>query len=775
MKKDYLHDYAFLRELDKNRNKFLYVKIVVLDMQERPISEIEGRVEQGASINVDGSSSVRRTCNINFVATEEENDLTDIDNLLSINKKIKVEVGIKNNFPNEYDNDIFWFPQGIYVIEDPSISNDVSGCSISLSCKDKMAFLNGDSGGELPASTTFHEYNQIIGELKVTAWPEDPNDYTVYNFEKEVTRGEDTAQYWTWSKDDGFLGLTEETAAATIGSIESRPNLIYDVIQTLVCNYGGEGIDKIIINDVPREIKQLVRNTGSGSLFYNPEQGEFSIDQSLGTNNDGKWIEFEPGEDCGYIYEDFTYPGELISGSGETVTSVLDKIKDLLGNFEYFYDLEGNFVFQEKKNYLNVSYVPAANAKSTMPIRYDEVKIFGTDLIAGIEALQSDELRKQLLIETVNNRGLLEDYKNYNFSIEFPKTNGNFEKILLTYLNETKSWEIVNNLFLINENNYLVDYYGNQKSVYTFNGKEGLVTSFTNTPSYTNIKNDFHIWGKKGSSDSERAIHYHLAIKSKPKEMNTYRVKLLKDGTLDVLDTDSAEDSYLYTPDDWRVEIYLQGKLKQVQQRRPDIYEQEFIDLLPNIYEFEEETDKNGNKQIIGHYVDNITKGNDLEYFVDYLEPTNELYDCSIDLIGSRIEAYQEDNVIKMFSNDVPNIIILNTAGDPDYLLKMKRKCEKEGQQYNLVNSVVYSRLGVGTLGYSAQDTARELLYQYTDYNSAITFSCVPIYYLEPNTRITVYDRKSNIFGDYIIQSISLPIDPQGTMSITATRALERI
>ena len=44
--------------------------------------------------------------------------------------------------------------------------------------------------------------------------------------------------------------------------------------------------------------------------------------------------------------------------AGESVTSILDSICNVLGNYEYFYDVNGNFVFQEKKNYLNTSYVP---------------------------------------------------------------------------------------------------------------------------------------------------------------------------------------------------------------------------------------------------------------------------------------------------------------------------------------------------------------------------------------------------------------------------------
>jgi hypothetical protein len=40
-----------------------------------------------------------------------------------------------------------------------------------------------------------------------------------------------------------------------------------------------------------------------------------------------------------------TYAGDLISNIGESITSMLDKIKSMLGEYEYFYDLDGRFVF----------------------------------------------------------------------------------------------------------------------------------------------------------------------------------------------------------------------------------------------------------------------------------------------------------------------------------------------------------------------------------------------------------------------------------------------
>ena len=74
--------------------------------------------------------------------------------------------------------------------------------------------------------------------------------------------------------------------------------------------------------------------------------------------NDGTWRSFGYNEDVGYVYTSFTYPGSLVSSIGDNVCTILDKIKNTLGNYEYFYDVEGNFVFQEVKNYLNTSYDP---------------------------------------------------------------------------------------------------------------------------------------------------------------------------------------------------------------------------------------------------------------------------------------------------------------------------------------------------------------------------------------------------------------------------------
>ena len=81
----------------------------------------------------------------------------------------------------------------------------------------------------------------------------------------------------------------------------------------------------------------------------------------------------------------------------------------------------------------------------------------------------------------------------------------------------------------------------------------------------------------------------------------------------------------------------------------------------------------------------------------------------------------------------------------------------------------------ISTQGKSAKETLDNLLYNHTYYCESITLSCIPIYYLEPNVRIAVFDDTSGINGEYIIKSFSLQLAYNGSMSITATKAEDLI
>lgn len=721
---------AELKVLDEENIKTHYVKIEVLNMEEMPISVIQGRVAAGGSLSIDGNSSMRRTISLSFLAEEEDNDLSNIDNLLTINKRIRIYEGIDNFLFSKYE-DIIWFKLGVFVITNPQLQHSTSGVTISLNCQDKMCLLNGSSGGNLPTSITFDSYNQIIGYSKVENLPSNPNTYTVYH---NITNN----VYYQWDGDNWKISSYNE-----VGTIVSVPQKIYDIILTLVCNYGGIPISKIFINDIPLELKQIARFTGSGNLYFNPATSIYSMNAADIVNNPESWRVFSYNDDVGYVYTDFIYPGSLVSSIGDNVCTILDKIVSVLGNYEYFFDIDGNFIFQEIKNYLNNSYDP------------------------------TDEYRLD------NNRKV-----------------------------EIKS----NNLSILDNTNYKLDVKSNTKIVYDFVEGSSLISSYSASPSYENIKNDFHVWG---SSEDGKVIHYHVAIKKKPTQMNNYKVVfltengeytgrlrlateeeialstayvegetvILKEGTAEVETGQNIilfdEKSYAsvseevlhlcnvsvvsYTPSDWRAELYLQGLKKKQEQIRPDIYEQELLDLFDDIYDFHKKEFK----------ADIILSPNDLDYFFDYIEPVDNLRDYSVDLIGSRIYSYQQDKIKRLYSTDVPNLIMVNK--DADSREKIVGRCSKEGQPYSLISTTVANNIVDNTVGYSAQEVMRELLYQYTAMNESISLNCIPIYYLEPNTRISVEDASAGIHGDYVIKSLSVPLGGQNTMSISAIKALERI
>ena len=754
-------DNVYLKELDLNRNKIYFVKISILDRNERVIKTIEGRTQQGSSISINGNSNVRRTCNLTVIADPYQNDLTDIDNFLSINKKIKIAAGIQ---ALGQDEELTWFPLGVYVITNPSITHSANGVLISLQCKDKMCLLNGELGGNFPTSITFHEYNATVRKIDLGSddLPLIGQKNAVYYTTKYQgpdpsyipdDPDEDIPQIPIPAHWDEMVGWTFDwNYEKLIGTIVEVPQLIFDIIQTVMINYGKEDTNKIIINDVPKEIKQLVRYTGSAPLYFNTQTGQYTTDEKYTiASQSSNWKIYEFNDDVGYTYTDFTYPGSLITNIGDNICTVLDKIKNILGNFEYFYDIDGNFVFQEIKNYLNTNFRTSSSETT----------------------VNSDD---PIYLETIGGGSSAENFKNIQ---------------------------------IVGDRNYRSDYCADQKSIYRFDEGSGLIVSYSNTPSFTNVKNDYHIWGK---TQSGTAIHYHLAIKEKPKEFKWREVEFLRESTPpykfngkikyirtleDISDdelnelleeyNDYREDrTRLIIPNDWRAELYLQGLEIQTSGGRPDIYIQEILDFFNDIYEWSfYDTDSIWGEKIEGEpyirsYVgrfknDFILKPNNLKYFIDYLEPVDNLYGMAVDDIDTKIYSYQQDKIVRLYDCEVPNYIILNAGMDKNSLYFYMDKCDALGQPHSLVDEAIYKHLSIGTIGYSAEEVAKECLYKYSTYNESITLQSIPIYYLDVNRRITVKDKVSGINGDYVIQSITLPIAPVSTMNITATRALQRI
>ena len=672
----YLKDEKFLKELNQKPIKEQFAKIILLDWLERPIQEIQGIVT-GGNINIDGKSSLRRTCSLSvYVHDEDYARVTNLDNLISINKKMKLEIGLVNQTKKYKDYDIIWFPQGLFVMINPGISHGTNGTTISVTLKDKMCLLNGECGGTIPASTQFDQYETI---------DEDGN--------------------WVIEKP-----------------------IISQIIRECVNHFGGEQLSKIFIEDIDNRIKMVMKWRGSTPLYLINDNGNYRMTTNFADAQGYAYQMFEYGEDVGFIYTDFTFPEELIGDAGSTVCSILDKIKNVLGNYEYFYDVDGNFHFQEIKNYLN----------TTQP------------------KVELDKLTK-------------DDY----------------------VLDMSKG-----------------------KTVYNFDNSI-LVSSYSNTPQYQMIKNDFVVWGiRKNANGNDIPIRYHLAIDKKPKIGNTYECFFYQDpddnlvkakvpikyrnftelnknpgaaGVFYMTEDDGRiykwEDKQYVSIDiglskvmttDWRTELYLQGAQTEPLGTDSNYYYTELLNEWPKLYDIQKSTERiDGESVYTGGFYDEVLKTpSDIDFYLDIIDSDAAISQFSVSNIGRRTKTVVDNDVNCVFEPDVPDFILIELGQDDTQ--QKRQECENKGQQYIQVDSSVFSMLAEGGSSRGAYNVVRELLYQYTSYNESISLQAIPIYHLEPNIRIGVRDIESDIYGDFMISTISIPLDINSTMSISATRALER-
>ena len=676
----YLQDEKFLLLVDNLQIKEQFVKITILDWLERPIQEVQGMVT-GGSGNLDGNSAMRRSCNLTIaVPNEEVSKITNVNNLFSLNKKMYLEIGFTNTTGQYTDYSKIWFPQGLYVINSASINHTASGINISLQLKDKMCLLNGECGGTIAASTQFDIYDTV---------------------------------------DENGNWITEKP-------------IISQIIKEAVNHFGGEQLGKIIISDLDSRVKMVMRWLGSTPLYLINDNGNLSMTTNY-TDTEGKngVSVFEYGQDVGFIYTDFTYPKELIGDAGSNVVAILDKIKATLNNYEYFYDIYGNFIWQEKKNYLNTT---------------------------------------QATID-------LENMKNENYLVDMSKG----------------------------------------KKVYDFKDSK-LITSYSNSPQYNRIKNDFVVWGiRKNANGNDVPIRYHLAIDTKPEIGNIYEVFMYEDpedglvkakspirfasknnfpkqgesttfyydessqivyqwngDLLDYVELQAGLDKIQTT--DWRSELYLQGATAEHLGVKSNFYYTELNAEWPKLYNLKKSSYTNKNGEIIytgGFFDEVLANPSAIDYWLDFIDTTAAIGALSVTNIGRRTHVVNSNDINCIFEPAIPDYVIIK-KGELDTDEK-RQECEDRNQAFIQVDAAIYDLLSIGGVSNGAYTEIKNLLYDLTSYNESVQISTIPIYHLEPNTRIGIRDIDSDIYGDYMINSISVPFDINGTMSISAIRAATKM
>lgn len=703
----------FLKEFDNQRNKTIYARIISLDFQERPQEIIEGRVT-GGSINLDGNSAVRRTCQLNMVAPEV--NITDY--FWSLHTKFKLSIGVENLVDKNYP-DIIWFEQGIYLITSFSSVYSTNSYSINISGKDKMCLLNGEIGGSINSSVDFGTIEELNTETQVVKKAKLPvkniiremihqyagesfhniiiNDLDEMGLELQEYRYNTPMYIWRKTNEDVYINgtLNEEQSMYWETIDDNGDSIIYTTLKDL--KEHGFKFEKLTDN-----FQSVSKDT---AYYYDKEDKKEFV----------YIAEITYGQTAGYKEIDLIYPNDLIANIGETITSILDKIKNFLGDFEYFYNIDGQFVFQKKKTYINTAWSP----------------------------IQQNE----------DNSSYVQEYMAASpYSYIF--TGSKF----FTALNNTPNLPNLRNDFSVWGSRHSSS--GNDLLVHMRYAIDKKPTSYT---SITVSGAELEDYNKK------------YGFNVQPQESKTYIADNIYEADDEEVHCDWRELIYQMAKDyrkynhldNFELKIIEANKVNGLYQNGRTGYEQYYIDMegfWRQLYNpFGEEI--KGNEYDDAGWNVNIQKAPELlNFWFDFLDSEGELDQFTTSTVGDRPKVVNDKDVKAIYYRETP-LIVFYSGGLNN---------TKSGYRYFNIGPYD-SMFAKSSQGKSAKDAIDTLLYNHSYCVESISITSIPIYYLEPNTIIYVSDPEAKIEGEYLVSKMTIPLSYNGTMNITATKAPRRL
>lgn len=904
MKKNPLLDKEFLKKLDLDKKKTIFARITALNLDENPIDRIEGKVT-GGSINIDGSSSVRRTINLSMIAHE----ININDYYWGLKAKIKIDIGLENRVDNKYD-DIIWFKQGMFILTGFNTSQTTNNYTISLSGKDKMCLLNGDCGGSLPFSVDFGKQQiEVQDHIEVG----------------QVSQIEFAAgEYYTAIKDNDKI-LNYELA--TIWDSETiyyqkvsnweyvRPTL-KTIIREAVHQYGHEKYSNIIINDLDDKALELLEYRGKEDLFVFSHNGIYddvklehelfkegwkvTSDpeglQTLAANSDlfllddYKYVwdsennctasiirRYSFGDAIGYQATDLIYTGELVSSLGESLTSILDKIKNMLGSdYEYFYDLDGHFVFQKTKTYINTSwntimsdddgtqYAVDALAESSYTYSFeDSVLITAFNNNPNLTAIKNDYAiwgqrtgvngetlpihtryaidKKPISYTTIEMTELdverakatlpqlfpLDKEKYIQNSITYSQANGDDWREIIYHMasdyykfNQLDDFykriiQANGDLYLFGETGY-EQYYEDiqgfwrqlfnpdaiatwtystvpdeikyekvetpsrlgiiEKKYYILKDEEyQLATAWDDKTTYyikLEINNKIHLttWSCDFYLSKERLEQEKREILGRIEKIKYQYTKV---GTIT---QETFKENTYYVRDGYANFILAtEWKENEIYYTLVSLTDQQIAD---DIIAIEKQIDNNlaVKDEYLFWNMNVVRNPGLLNFWIEFLDTNGSINKYAVKIIGDRAKAINDTKITSINFREVPTILFMDNATDvDDYLFTGYYRCVLADKDIKLDRNDDKVDFTISARGKSTKDVLDTMLYNYSYCPESVSITSLPVYYLEPNTRILIYDENSKINGEYIMTKYTLSLTYNGTMSITATKAAERL
>lgn len=717
MKKyDYLKDTAFLKAFYKTKNKVQYLKITALDFtSEKEVESIEGLIESG-SINL-SDGPVRRNGNFTF-RFDKNNVSKNIEDLINIKKKIKIEIffdnTLKKDFPTYADNDYIFFPQGIFIVTGVDFRYSPESCQVDMSFSDKMCLLDGTVGGVFTVDTILNEREDI----------------------KPVTKEDGSKE---------FQRIVE-------------PIVIPDIIRELVNHIGGEQLGNIII-DMPSVATMIAKalpkeeySTYEGCYVELPLKSDSKNIVKIGKPpivDEGKYRFFKPGTPIGMSWKPFYYSpsdksGQLIGACGTPATEVLNTLNNYLSDgFEYFYDVNGKFIWREKRNFVNTTYVSSLNkiSNETTYSNYNGEK--AAYIINDLSTVLG--YSKNPMWENIKNDFMVCGGENnseffYHLAIDSkPEPKPLKETVdYISYDDNVK--EELRNLQLSLASDYLIKIPQKVDSLPTV-GRDYVL---------------YECGGKYKYWDKETKQYVDMTK------------EVLGDGTNGLLrhagNAAAADDEYY----DYRTLLFLQGANSNILGADESVYNKELKAFWPIEFDMQKNT-----------FYEQYAENPETPYYLEILD-SPALDDISISAIGRRTIAKNEPNINCLFEIEVPEYFYLDLADTDANCIKTeeenKQLCYMHGYSYypmELENSL---KLSVeANRQRSAYEEITNLLYESCKHRESVSIDILQNFNLEPGMFIQITDPRSDIAGNYTIDSITINFGIEKSTTLSLIKIIDKL
>ena len=827
-------DEQFLKDLSKVKQREIQIRLTALNIYDEPMEVLEGMLT-GGSVNIDGNSAVRRSCSLTLVATDPAAAITKP--YWALKNRFQVEIGILNEINEDYPRTI-WFSQGVYIISSFTTSQTLNNLTINIQGKDKMCLLNGEIGGSIMTQSDFgvlEEYDSQ-GVKKFTKLS---IRQIIYNLIKEYTFAKpeniiindlEDYGYEAWEYyGDVPLYLILDTSS---GSVKVA-NILFEQFQ----------------NDEPSIKDQYDKTLYSLEQYYSLQTLDASYNLNATSvyfnNEEYKVARIEAGQVAGYHQILLTYFSDLIGNVGESITSILDKIKQMLGEFEYFYDLKGRFIFQKKRTYVQELFSPIKGGifnptMITTPYAYkfedwsmfnsmpnssnignvkNDFSVWGSTKNANGTELPIHS-RYAICNKPIKYKSRSKTYTSVEGYVKNGWGNKNraYDEYYIKFPEELELEDVSKLQTLLTE--ILGDY-----AIFTLKPPYALVFSEDNSVGLafllqamrkflsnslpvvdgfkeTEIKdllNQFFDFNNNSNADTEdlgEFITFKSAVDFQQRniQFNSSRLSYFLQSTIESKEFTVTEDEdieFTATKVDWREIIYQMALDFYKYGQDPDFYiqlekdnpqyiggitgyEQFYYDIqgywreLYNPMTLKKEDNKAfypSNSKYAYWNKKIHTDPSSLPFWFDFLEvqPDKEnetIGNYSINEIGAKTKAVNDKNITSVYGNAIPEVCYLGLTDEYDY--KMAYTPIWLPEEYL---SLFYKK----SSGLSAIEQTNNLIYQHACLPETLTLNVIPIYHLQPNTRIWIKDK-----GDYIITKLTYNFTHNGMMSMSCNKIIKQ-